>query len=299
MPRIIASEIFDKWGGDAIGPLPSSNGHQFIVLWTDYFSKWIAGRAIRAVSAENITKSLLQDVILEHGIPKEIVTDRGSGYSSYLMTELLNKWKIRGIKSTSYNPRSNGQAERSNQTVVNIIAKLCMEYGSRLNEILPYAICNVNTTINRSSGYSPFYLKFGVEPRSPIVMDRTFENDLDPFQVLKRRKEALESLKRKRIEVLEMLQMGYDRRRLERERSPKLRKYPLIEGSKVLLWRSELDKQWSGKLESKWKGPYLIIRVYDNGTYDLGELDGRKYRSNPVSGRFIREFRERDNPHQG
>ena len=89
MPKILPTSIFEKWGGDCIGPLTSSNGYTSIVLWTDYFTKWVVGKSIRNVSAVSIAKSLIDKVILEHGVPKEIVTDRAGGFIGGVMKELI------------------------------------------------------------------------------------------------------------------------------------------------------------------------------------------------------------------
>ena len=299
MPKMLPSKIFDKWGGDAVGPLPASNGYSFILLWTDYHSKWVAGRAVRRVTSENISKSLLKDVILEHGVPLEIVTDRGSGYIGGEMIDLKEKYGIKGIKTTSYNARSNGQAERTNQSIGNIVSKLMMEFGSRWTEMLKFAIWILNTSQNKSTGLSPYFLKYGIEPRMPIDLkwSKYIEDDDGNyvFDAILERVKILEEIRGKRVAVLEKLQFGYDKRRLDRENNPRIRKVPLVEGDKVLLWRSELDKQWSGKYEPRWKGPFIVLRMFGNGTYNLGKIDGKIFKNNPVSGRFLKKYRENEN----
>ena len=107
---------------------------------------------------------------------------------------------------------------------------------------------------------------------------------------VKNRINQIMRIRKKRTNVMENLQLGYDQRRSDRLKFRNLRKSPLVEGDKVLLWRSELEKQWSGKLEPRWKGPYIILRIYHNGTYDIGKINGDKFRNNPVSGRFLKKY---------
>jgi hypothetical protein len=244
MPRITSTAIFEKWGGDCIGPLTSANGYTSIVLWTDYHSKWVAGRAIRNMNSASIATSLLRDVILEHGAPREIVTDRGGAFIGETMRELREMWSVKGIKTTAYNPRSNGQAERTNQSVINVLAKLSIQYEKKWPEMLPFALWVVNTRTNRSTASSPFFLKYGVEARLPTEMQWEDE-ELGIEDAIMRRVAQIENLRGKRSEVRERLQLGYDKRVLLRENDPKIRRIPLVEGNQVLLWRSELDKQWS------------------------------------------------------
>ena len=301
MPLIKATQLFEKWGGDCIGPLESAMGFSNIVLWTDYHSKWITGRAIRSVDSRSIAKSLIEDIILEHGVPIEIVTDRAGGFIGGAMKEVKENWEIKGIRTSSYNARSNGQAERTNQSTINILAKVTLEYKKKWPEILPFAIWVMNTTINRSTGYSPYFLKYGVDPRLPIDLewDTIWNDEMDIDDAIMKRLEDIIQLRGKRTEVLERLQLGYETRRLKRLEDTHLRIEPLLEGDKVLLWRSELDKQWSGKLEPRWKGPFVIVRIYHNGTYDIGELSGEVYKHNPVSGRFLKKYNcNEDNDHE-
>ena len=89
-----ALKIFQKWGGDAIGPLTPCNGKRYVVFWTDYHSKWVVGKAVSAVSEEQIAKTLLEGVILEHGFPKEIVTDRGGGFIGDMIVALNKQLMI-------------------------------------------------------------------------------------------------------------------------------------------------------------------------------------------------------------
>jgi hypothetical protein len=64
-------------------------------------------------------------------------------------------------------------------------------------------------------------------------------------------------------------------------------------GEKVLLYEAWREKQWSGKLQNKWKGPYLIHEEFGNGAYKLKELDGRILKT-PQNGEWLKKFYSRE-----
>jgi hypothetical protein len=64
-------------------------------------------------------------------------------------------------------------------------------------------------------------------------------------------------------------------------------------GDKVLMYHAAKEKQWSGKLDPKWKGPYYIHQILQNGAYKLKELTGQVL-STPVNAKLLKIYRERD-----
>ena len=173
MPKMLAPKIFQKWGGDVIGPLTPCNRKWYVIFWTDYHSKWVVSRAVSAVSEEQIVKTLLEGVILEHRFPKEIVTDRGVGFIGDMMIALNKQLMIRHRKTTAYHPQLNGLAERMNKTMIEVMSKLMMEYDKRWVEVLKWAVWVYNMTTRKSTGYEPFYLKYGMRANLLIDMEIT------------------------------------------------------------------------------------------------------------------------------
>ncbi|KAI9135790.1 hypothetical protein BKA69DRAFT_1019828, partial [Paraphysoderma sedebokerense] len=63
-------------------------------------------------------------------------------------------------------------------------------------------------------------------------------------------------------------------------------------GDLVLLFDASLEKQWSRKLDNRWIGPYLIRKKFENGTYQIGELDGAVGKDT-VAGDRLKLYRQR------
>ena len=74
----------------------------------------------------------------------------------------------------------------------------------------------------------------------------------------------------------------------------KIRKQEKFEiGDKVLYYNAAKEKQWSGKLEEKWKGPYYIQQQLLNGSYKLKEINGKVLKT-PVNGELLKKYNSRE-----
>jgi transposase InsO family protein len=89
-PIELATRPFETLGLDFMGPiLPHSPlGNNHILVITDYFTKWVEVIPLRTTSALVTAKALMDRVILYHGPPKTVVTDRGPNFTSELFSSL-------------------------------------------------------------------------------------------------------------------------------------------------------------------------------------------------------------------
>ena len=97
-------------------------------------------------------------------------------------------------------------------------------------------------------------------------------------------------LTRKRIDQQQIKQKSYHDKQIKFETKFKI-------GDKVLLYRAEKEKQWIGKLENKWKGPYYIHLVLPNGSYKIRQMDG-KVLATPFNGRLLKSYKDRRDLYQ-
>ena len=117
MPQqgILEVELFDVWGVDYIGPLPSSKGYKHILVAVDYVSKWV--EAIPTVNADSKSVCNLFKVIFPRfGVPRVIISDGGAHFNNAQLETLLEKYGVVNHKvTTPYHPQANGQVELSNR----------------------------------------------------------------------------------------------------------------------------------------------------------------------------------------
>ncbi|KAM1100267.1 hypothetical protein ACFX2B_006686 [Malus domestica] len=130
--------LFRGWAMDFIGQIyPSSNkGHIFIIVATDYFTKWVEASAVKTITSATLKKFIETKILHRFGVLETIVTDRGPSFISKEVEEFANKYKIKMIQSSPYYPQSNGQAEASNKTLINIIKMMVTDSPEKWHEKL-------------------------------------------------------------------------------------------------------------------------------------------------------------------
>eukprot|EP00253_Pinus_taeda_P028776 PITA_28776 len=114
-PQVLI-EPFEKWALDFIGPInPPSKQKKYILVCTDYVTKWVEAKALFSATKHSIISCLYEDIFTRFGVPREIVTDQGSQFTSNMVKKLMEEYKVKHIKSTPYHPQENGQVESTNK----------------------------------------------------------------------------------------------------------------------------------------------------------------------------------------
>jgi hypothetical protein len=135
--------------------------------FTDEFSGWPEVFVVPDKSAETVCRLLLQEVILRHGCPEEILTDNSGEFVNQKFARVLREYNIKHIRTSPYHPQSNGRNERQHQTLYHIVAKELRdetEWDQRLS------VHAATVRMNRREGtrFTPFYLMHGREAVLPI-----------------------------------------------------------------------------------------------------------------------------------
>jgi len=109
---ISAGTPFQQWGLDFIGEIhPSSSAqHKWILIATDYFTKWIEAIPIRQAYDAVIIKFVENNILSRFVCPKKIIIDNETTLKSKKMMEFFNKYKITLVHSTAYYPQGDGLA---------------------------------------------------------------------------------------------------------------------------------------------------------------------------------------------
>ena len=94
-PQVVITP-FDKWGLDFVGPIdPPSNGKSYILVCTDYVTKWVEVKAMKHARDNKVAKFIYEKIFTRYGVPREIVTDQGAQFISTLVATLVNEYNIR------------------------------------------------------------------------------------------------------------------------------------------------------------------------------------------------------------
>ncbi|XP_049394689.1 uncharacterized protein LOC125858980 [Solanum stenotomum] len=117
---------FAAWGMDVIGPIepPASNGHRFILVAINYFTKWVEASTYKAVTKKVVADFVSNNIVCRFGIPESIITDNAANLNSDLMKKSCERFKIAHRNSTVYRPQMNGAVEAANKNIKNILRKI-------------------------------------------------------------------------------------------------------------------------------------------------------------------------------
>jgi hypothetical protein len=262
---------FMEVGIDCIGPLPRSNsGNRFIVLVTDYFTKWVEGKALKQKSAKEIARFLVEEVFARHGTVKVIRSDQGLEFTNMLVHTVAEMWGSRFRHSSPYHPQSNGLAERTNRTVIEKMSKAMSEYKQNWDKLLPYVLMQYRVGIIEKYNASPFMMLYGRKPQVPkdlLELPTDFELYFeDPIDYCKSKETKIQEIHERMDEVNE--------KKIERtEKENERRKDPedLELGDKVLVLKHNSLKR---KFESPYvEGHFEIVGVKGQGAYQVKHVE--------------------------
>ena len=121
-PLPVANEPFERISMDVVGPLKQThNGNQYILVMIDSLTKWPEATAIPNQTAETIAKIFVENIICRHGMPKSLLTDRGTNFVSKLFQSICSILKIDRLLTTSYKPSTNGLCEHENNSLKDML----------------------------------------------------------------------------------------------------------------------------------------------------------------------------------
>ena len=117
--------IFSVSGIDVIGRIVSkvSNGHEYILVVIDYFTKWVEATFYCVLKAKRVARFIENNIICRYGISQEIITDSGSHFEGEVQ-RIMKLHNIECHKSSPYRPQTNGAIEAANKNIKNILAKM-------------------------------------------------------------------------------------------------------------------------------------------------------------------------------
>ena len=116
------------------------------------------------LSAEGSARLLRDHVFRLHGLPNKIISDHGPQFVSRFMKEFYRLAGIEGAPSTAFHPQTNGQTEQMNQEIEQYIRLFVNYRQSNWAEWLSIAEFALNDKVSSSTGFSPFFLNYGLHP---------------------------------------------------------------------------------------------------------------------------------------
>ncbi|XP_038072003.1 uncharacterized protein LOC119740694 [Patiria miniata] len=142
-------------------------GFENVLVVTDVHTKYVWAIPTKDQRAPSVARALVQHVFLPFGCPLRLHSDQGRNFESNVVRELCNLYGIQRSHTTPYHPAGNGQCERFNRTLHNMLAALPEKKKKKWPEYLPALVYAYNNSKNSTTGVEPFFLMFGRNGRFP------------------------------------------------------------------------------------------------------------------------------------
>ena len=161
---------FSTWGIDIIGKihLTTSNGHEFILVAIDYFTKWVEATSYKVLNSKKVAQFIQTNIICRYRVPHEIISDNELHFKEET-EKLLQQFNIKPHKSLRYCPQTNVVVKAANKSIGRILKKSTKNYKDRRLQ-LPYALWGCRTPIRSSTGATPYSLVYEMEAVLPSEM---------------------------------------------------------------------------------------------------------------------------------
>ena len=265
----IPEKPWDSVALDFITHLPKTKeGMDSLLVVVDRFSKqghFIPCRS--SITAPETASLFFKEIVRLHGIPRTLVSDRDPRFTSNFWKALFQYCGTTLSMSSAYHPQTDGQTERTNRTVEQILRTLCGYYQYQWIDFITAVEFAYNNSVNSTTNITPFLAANGYEPNtmltiasnSSITSVPSAENFKVNFEVV------LQLVKDNIAKAQEVQAKSYNAKRKEEE-------YTV--GDLVLLSTSNLKitnlpKDSSSSLKPRFVGPYVIEKVLSSVAYKL------------------------------
>ncbi len=268
---------FERWHIDFIGELPTTlKGNRWILVAVDYATNWPIARALPVASTEAVADFLYEEIMMKFGCPVEILTDRGANFTSGLLKAYSKRVKMNHKLTSAYHPRANAKVERFNGVLKDMLRKYTNGAIHRWDDFVNAALWACRIRVHATTGYSPFFLTYGREPRIPgdIAVPYISKDNLkDPRTIADITSRELADLGQHRAAAeFRMKAMAES----DKERwDSKIKKKSYEVGDMVML-----THEGRFGLEPRFKGPFVVVQVFpDYGTVKLQTVSGEPLKS--------------------
>nr|XP_054761143.1 uncharacterized protein LOC129267455 [Lytechinus pictus] len=248
---------------DLVGPLPSSEGNNYLLTCVDRYTRWPEAIPIPDITAETVARAFVARWVAVFGAPTTITTDRGRQFESALFLSLTNLLGTKRIRTTAYHPAANGLVERFHRQLK---ASLKAHNKVRWTESLPLVLLGIRTAIKADIGCSAAELVFGTTVTLPaqFVAPSQIDSADDPSNYAHRLKRMMRELHPTPT----------------RKQQTRTQVHPELHSSSHIFLR---DDAVTKPLQPPYRGPFRVIRRTDkyftidyNGKHENVSVDRLK-----------------------
>src|SRR4051812_19917100 len=257
---------WDQIGMDFITGLPRTrSGYGSIWVIVDRLTNVAHFIPVKATyNSAKLAKIYMSRIVCLHGVPSKVVSDRGTQFTSKFWRQLHETLGTRLEFSTAFHPQTDGQTERVNQILEDMLRACALDYGSSWDDNLPYAEFSYNNSYQASLQMAPFELLYGGKCRTPLMWGEVGERQFFGPDLIREAEEKVKLI-RDRLKIGQSRQKSYaDAKRKEVTYEVGDRAYLRVSPIRGL-------KRFGikGKLAPRYVGPYKILEHRGEVAYQL------------------------------
>ena len=258
-PTLIG-EPWERMSVDITGPHPrSARQNQYILTCVCHFSKWAEAIPLANHTAATVSRALMTHVFSRFGAPLQLLTDRGPEFESELFSQLMRWMEVDKLRTTAYQPSSNGAVERFHRTLNTMLGKVVKESQRDWDDRLPAVMAAYRASPHEVTGFSPNRLFLGREVRMPLdlvmglPLDESQCASVDEF--VQKSQEQMSS-----AYAIAREHLGVAAQRRKTTYDIRVRQQEFKVGDWVWYWYPRRYPSKSPKWQRGYTGPYLVVR---------------------------------------
>ena len=283
-----------RWGSvglDFITALPkTASGHTQIAVFICRLTKMVHFVPLKEdASARDVARCFVHNVFRLHGLPADLVTDRDSKFTSAFWAECMRILGTARHMSTAFHPQSDGQTERTNIVLEDMLRHFVSPCQDDWDELLDCAEFAANNAYSASVQNTPFRLNYGQDPLTPMSIEAQ-TNIPAARDFVHGMHESLKAAKR-------AMQAAQDRQKAHYDKGHRHQEFKV--GDKVFLRSRNLTFKGDvvRKLLPKWVGPFEVVHRVGKLAYKL-QLPETMSRVHPVFHTGLLKLFKDDGRHQ-
>ncbi|GJT40227.1 reverse transcriptase domain-containing protein [Tanacetum coccineum] len=243
----------------------SSSGYDAIWVIVDRLTKSAHFLPIREdYKTEKLARIYINEIVTKHGVPVSIISDRDGRFASHFWQVLQKALGTQVFMSTAYHPETDGQSERTIQTLEDMLRACVMDFGGSWDTHLPLVEFSYNNSYHKSIKCSPFEALYGRKCRSPVIWNEVGESQLIGPELVQETTEKI-------VQIRERLKTARSRQKCYADKRRKPLEFQV--GDRVLLrvspWKGVVRFGKRGKLAPRFVGPFEIVERIGPVAYRL------------------------------
>lgn len=212
------------------------------------------------ITATRVADAVVEHIVLRHGCPAKLLSDRGSQFMSNLFKRMSERLGIKKVFSSAYHPQTNGQVERLNRYIACALSAYVSERQDDWDDYLEAIAFAYRTSLIDAIENTPFYLVHG---RDPCTASNRPIGQFSETTLTQKIREAFDTARSHQEKTDLLRKLSYDAKHHPVE---------FNEGSLVLLHSSLRRQGISPKLSKTYDGPYRVLQKLSDVTYELGHV---------------------------